>query len=62
MTKPAMEHFGLTISPECAPSGSGQCDGTECTDCPCHDNWDLPITVAGVKVWHDNFWGISNGE
>lgn len=54
------------VSEECRPMGSAQCDGydysmagPEC-DCACHEEWDLPITTAGVKAWHDEYHGIEN--
>lgn len=45
-------------SEACSKGGSGQCDGfreddNEWCGCPCHDDPDLPQTIAEVKVWHD---------
>lgn len=57
-------HYETHISTECATGGSGQCDGfcathphTECT-CSCHNDWDLPQTVAEVRDWHDEANGV----
>ena len=48
---------------ECEAEGSGQCDGYiyggEPCACPCHEA-DLPATIAGVKVWHDDMHGVPN--
>lgn len=63
-------HWAINYSDACDIRGSGQCDGfmeegegnpnsdlDQCT-CPCHGNWDLPDTIAEVKVWHDEFHGL----
>lgn len=63
-------HYAINYSDACNKGGSGQCDGfvpdyegntnsisPECT-CPCHGDWDLPSTIAEVKVWHDEFHGV----
>lgn len=58
----AAAHFllerDLGVTSECAPGGSGLCDGlltedvSECR-CGCHTAFFLPGTVEGVKQWHD---------
>jgi hypothetical protein len=54
-------HYAVHVSAECAPGGTGNCDGlcaahdsVECT-CECHREWctTLPDTVEGVRKWHD---------
>lgn len=49
-------------SDACSKGGDGQCDGFredgEWCGCPCHNNPDLPRTVAEVKVWHDEMHGV----
>lgn len=51
-------HWATHYTPECAPGGTGNCEGTcdahgnECS-CPCHTAHDLPDTVEAVRVWHD---------
>lgn len=50
------------VSAECAPEGSAQCDGEGDEDfcgCSCHTTTEaLPQTVAGMKNWHDDLWGL----
>jgi hypothetical protein len=52
-------HWATHISAECATGGTGQCDGhceshrQECT-CSCHNDLNLPQTVAEVRDWHDD--------
>lgn len=68
-------HWAINYSDACDKGGSGQCDGImedgegnpnavgtsvdgTCT-CPCHNEWDLPDTIPGVKAWHDEFHGVT---
>lgn len=54
--------LGRFFTESCAPKGDGICDGfdpdtsEECV-CNCHHAFDLPVTQAAVKVWHDEMWG-----
>lgn len=58
--------YGYHASPECAPQGSGQCDGfdydsseTETCQCPCHTGED-PLfercTLGGMHDAHIAMW------
>jgi len=51
------------LSEGCKEGGDGQCDGYgfdegKTCDCPCHEAWDLPSTVEGVKKWHNQYHGV----
>lgn len=51
-------HWETHISTECSFGDTGSCDGScieherECT-CSCHNDFNLPETVEGVRDWHD---------
>lgn len=57
-TIPNYSAYPVLLTDDCAPGGSGNCDGfdngpvDEC-GCPCHDASDLPETTPEVKAWHD---------
>lgn len=56
-------------SDACSKGGDGVCDGTEngrgeeCA-CPCHSDRtnDLPLTIPGVRDWHDEMHGYVREE
>lgn len=55
---PGWSAYPLTVTEECAPGGSGQCDGHDYDDpgadceCPCH-RMDLGVlNVPQVEKWH----------
>lgn len=57
-TIPTWSAYPVALSAECAPKGSGQCDGHDYDldapcDCPCHEV-EVPATIAEIKVWHDD--------
>lgn len=56
-------HGDHHVSSDCAPGGSGECDGTDYDtnqdcDCHCHEAMDLPNSIDGVKDWHDDYHGV----